>query len=108
MKVKVSKVMLNEMIKWFKGKKEFNGYGFWYCEMTPEQYEYCVDYRGVWENEIDYDYAKNKVKVLAISYPEDYYACDKYLTTKDLLKCFRNSDKTLNGFMQEIANEIEC
>lgn len=108
MKVKVSKTMLKEMIKYFEKKKEYNGYGFWYCEMSPEQFRYCVDYNGIWEHETDYDYTKNKIKVLEITYPEEFYANDKYLTTKDLVKCFRNSDKTLNGFMEQIASEIEC
>ena len=110
MKCKVSKTILKEIINYAKQNKEkFGGWGFYYCEMPISQYEYCVDYDGIWGHEIDYDDNKNVMKVLKVVYPYDYYACDKYLTTKDLQRVLKNaSDRTLNGFLKELENEIDC
>ena len=103
MKVKVSKTMLKEILKYLKNKGDkYNGYGVYYTEMNENAYAYCVDYNGRYANEIDYDYNKGVMKVLKITYPYDYYACDKYLTTRDLTRVFKNSDKTLLGFMKEL------
>lgn len=107
MKLKISKVMLKEIKNYFKTKKGFEKYDFDFMEMNINQYSNYVDY-NVFDNEIDFDCSKNVFKTIRVAYPNDYYACDKYLTTNDLVKCYKNSDKTFNGFMQSLANEIEC
>lgn len=69
--------------------------------LTPEQFRYCVDYND-YEHEVDYDWKTSMFKVIRVIYPSEYYACDKYLTTKDLSYCLKQSDKTFNGFMSEV------
>lgn len=109
MKVKVSKVMRKEIFNYLKNQGDkYNGYGVYYCEMTPEQFNYCVDYHGADSHLEDYDYKTNKMKVITITYPHEYYACARYLTTQDLTHIFNNSDHTLNGFMKRLEGEIEC
>ena len=67
----------------------------WYVSMTPENHM------------IDFDYNEDVFKTIRVEYPADYYACDRYLTTKDLNRCFSRSDKTADSFMDELFEEIE-
>ena len=106
MKVKISKVMCKSIIDYLQGKKQFTGYRLSYVELKPNDYKYCVDY-DIYNNMIDYDDKKNIFKAIKIVYPVNYYACDKYITTKELKQAYKNCDKTYNSFMQEIKNIIE-
>ena len=101
MVVKVTKKMASVLAK------EFKDYEIEYQEMTEQAYRYCVDFDS-FNHENDYNFLTNKFKVITVEYPADYYACNKYLTTNDLLKCFKKSDKTYNGFIAEVKDEIEC
>lgn len=100
MRVKVSKTMVKQL------QKEFKNYLIVYEEMTINDYRWCVN-SDLLGNENDYDYEKSKFKVIKVLYPYEYYAMPKYLTTNDLGKCFRKSNKTYNSFINEIKNEIE-
>lgn len=55
----------------------------------------------------DYDYAKNRYRAIKVMYPSEYYACDRYLTTKELISIFRDSDKTYKGFMDKLLEAVE-
>ena len=48
-----------------------------------------------------------KFNVISVIYPPDYYAPQKYLTTKDLTNIYRKSDGSIDGFMRVLINEIE-
>ena len=37
----------------------------------------------------DYDWAEDEYKVIRVVYPDDYYACPQYLTTKSLTDEYR-------------------
>ena len=77
------------------------------CElvkMSIKAYEYRVDYNAL-EHENDYNYETLQFKALRIAYKSEFYACDRYLTTNDLVRIFRNSDKTYEGFKSEL---LEC
>lgn len=103
MKVKVSKTMvkfLNDNLLKSKGYKAvFN-------EMNTNQYSFYVSYE-IMDHENDYNYNTAKMKSIKILYPDDYYAVPRFLTTNDLVKIFKNSDKTVQGFLNELWNEIE-
>ena len=103
MQVKVSKTMVkflnNNLLKSKGYKAVFN-------EMTTDQYSLSVSY-DIMENENDYNYNTGKMKSIKILYPDDYYAVPRYLTTNDLVKIFKNSDKTVSGFLNQLWNEIE-
>ena len=101
MRVKVTKKMASVLAK------EFKDYTIEYTEKSTRDYEWSVDIDS-FNHENDYDFLKDRFKVIKVIYPADYYACNKYLTTNDLLKCFKKSDKTYNGFIAEVKNEIEC
>ena len=46
---------------------------------------------NIWDAEEygDYDWTKGTFKAIMLTYPEDYYACPGYLTTKELNKEFK-------------------
>ena len=103
MQVKVSKVMVkflnNNLLKSKGYKAVFN-------EMTTDQYCLYVNY-NIMDHENDYNYNTGKMKSIKILYPDNYYAVPRFLTTNDLVKIFKNSDKTVQGFLNELWNEIE-
>lgn len=97
MKIKTSKVLaklLNDNIK------EFNIYQ---QKLTPQQFGWYVDCINSHDN--DYDYKTDKYSVLYITYPANWYANTKYITTDDLYQIFKKSNKTLNGFIDTFKEE---
>lgn len=95
-KIKVTNTMFRLI------KKALPQYKVELVKLTEEEFKWCVDL-DVWGNEVDYCYKDNTFKVIRIIYPPEWYACDKYLTTKDLEYNFKQSDKTLKGFIDEVV-----
>ena len=102
MKVKTSNTMVSFIKKNIKIKdidrvylKKIN-YGVyqWYCNYNAN----C---------NLDYDYKTNLYKVIVITYKDNCYACDKYLTTTDLINFYKMSNKTTQGFIDELKANIE-
>ena len=83
-------------------KKIMPNYKIALVKLTKEQYSCLVDY-DVYRNEVDYDWKTCMFKAIQIIYPPEDYACDKYLTTRDLSYCLKQSDKTLKGFLNEVS-----
>lgn len=79
-------------------------------KLTIEQFKILVDF-DVWEHEIDYDFTTGKFKVIKVVYPDNFYACDNYITTKDLQRIIQtfasNEQKTLDNFIIHFNNYIE-
>lgn len=69
--------------------------------LTPQEFRCFVDIDD-YNHEVDYDWKTSLFKVIRIIYPYEYYACNKYLTTKDLSYCLKQSNKTFDGFMSEV------
>lgn len=102
MRVEASKTMTREL------KKAITGYEFCYIELNPDAYSWNV--ASIWDNEIDLKYTKEGKPVfraIKVIYPPEFYAMPYYLTTRELNKIFRNSNKTLEGFMNEVKAAIE-
>ena len=100
MKLKVTKTLANTLNKATK-----------YCtitttKLTPQQYSILVDIYP-FNHDNDYDIITNTYKVMVIEYPPHYYANNQYITTNDLVKIYKMSDKTLNGFIKAFNNYIE-
>ena len=51
-------------------------------------YAFCTGYSR-WDSEIDHDYATDTFKVIEVTYPYEYYATRKLLTTCELSEEFR-------------------
>lgn len=91
MKVQVTKVMakfLNKEIPEFTFKMEKHTTGWW---SDPD----------------DYDCKTGMTKFITVYYPAQYYALPKSFSTKDLIQCFRQSDRTVEGFVKAVRNMVE-
>ncbi len=101
MQVKATKVLAKEL------NKRIGKYNIECVKMTERQYRNYVDI-DFWSHENDYNCVDNTYSVIVVEYPSNYYACNNYLTTNDLLRVFRKlQDKTLDNFARAIFNEIE-
>lgn len=100
MKVKATNTLKNYL------QEQIPHYRFYLLKMGIEQYRITVDY-DIFRNETDFNSATNKMSVLQVVYPSDYYASPKYLTTRDLNRIFSRSDKTAEGFIKAVREEIE-
>lgn len=105
MKVMISKVMAKML------NEEFEKRGLKFCEFEYRECG-CREY-GVRVNMYpiqhmrDWIDSKSKFKYIAVWYNPHCYALPRYLTTNDLVKLFRESDGTLNGFVNAVRNEVE-
>ena len=87
MKIKCTNVFAKELNGLFKSNPLFNGYN-------------AVCQRGT-------DFWGFEKKVITIYYPANYYACPRDLDDYDLLRIFKQSDKTYNGFFADLLDDIE-
>ena len=74
-------------------------------KMSVQSYEYSVDYNAI-RNEIDYDPKTGNMKALLIEYNPESYAMPKYITTRDLLKAFKSSNKSPGGLIKALTDMI--
>jgi hypothetical protein len=87
MKVKCTKVLAKELNKRFKERDGFKGYNA-VCQSG-------MDFWGV------------EKKVITIYYPAEHYAFPRDLDDYDLLRIFKESDRTYNGFFSDLLDDIE-
>ena len=108
MKCKVSRVM----VKFLKENSKFkNLYEFSYEEVRKDLYRMYVDY-NIWQNEIDLNVRNGKMKLIKVKYPDEYYSCSKYITTKNLNDCLKSIECkgkhfTTEEFIQAFDSMIE-
>lgn len=50
----------------------------------------------------DYDWGKDEYKVICVTYPDEYYATPKYLTTASLTREFRRRGVTTENELQQM------
>ena len=86
--------------------ENLSAYLFRLEKFTPDQFKVFVDV-DIWKNEADYNPTTGKMQAIKVIYPDEYYSMPRYLTTYDLVKIFRRSDKTMTGFIQAVKDEIE-
>ena len=94
----------NPMTKFLKNN--FPAYNFRLEKFTLEQFKIFVDI-DIFSHENDYNPTTNKIQAIKVIYPDEFYALPRYITTNELIKAFRRSDKTTAGFIQAIRDEIE-
>ena len=103
MKVLATKTMTNAINDFLKENGERKR--AIYETLSRWAYKCMIDF-DVWANEIDYLPKTDALRVIKIVYPPEYFAMPRYLTSNDLVKIFKKSDKTYNGFMRELMDEI--
>lgn len=106
MQVKATNVLAKELKKFAKQDNRTKDYTISFEKVGEKFFTLNVD-MDYWANDIDFDYITNTFKVIKIVYPYDYYASNKYLTTRTLQNIFKNSDKTYNGFFNAVLDYIE-
>ncbi len=103
MQVKVSKTMAKSINSYFNDKGV--SYHAEVVEFTPQSYDYHVG--SSYLNDEDFDAETNMMKVIVVEYPYEYYAMPRYLSTRELRSIYHTSNRTMNGFMDELFAEIE-
>jgi len=62
----------------------------------------------LWDAGEDYDYVAGTCKAIKVSYPDEYYACNRYLTTYGLTTEFRRRGvKTADGLKEMLRDMLE-
>ena len=87
MQVKCTNVMAREINAQMKKDKRFFG-----CIAKCQR---GVNFLGINE------------KIITIYYPYEWYACPRDLNDYDLLRIFKSSDRTYNGFFADLLDDIE-
>lgn len=90
MKVQVTKVMANLLNK----------------EIPEFTFRLEKHSTGWWSDPDDYDCKTGLTKFLVVYYPASYYALPQSFSTKDLVQCFRRSDRTLEGFIKQVKDMV--
>lgn len=79
-------------------------------KMSENEYRMHVGSFALWDAEQygDYDWQTGKFKAIVVLYPDDYYACPRYITTKELDKEFkRRGVRDAEGLKSMIKDMIE-
>lgn len=105
MLIAATKKMVNELNKAAKAAGRPEKFG--HVTMTPDSYKWNVsmDIFGAYDYG-DYSYNTGMVRAIRVEYPADWYACDGYITTKQLNKLYRAGD-TVETFTARVLEEIE-
>ena len=107
MKVAASTLLLKEVKGAMREDSRFDGYSVQYVTLKPEQYERLVGDAMNAMDWGDFSSATGKIRAWVVQYPAEDYALNRYVTTAELNKIFKQSDKSLKGFVGEILNAIE-
>jgi hypothetical protein len=75
------------------------------CKFSESEFSRLVDYNS-YNRICDYSLTTGKFSVIKIIYKSENYANPAYLTTKDLLRCFNRSDKSIDSFINAIADAV--
>lgn len=101
MKIKVSKVMA-KYISAMKQELKIDSADV----VTMSGRQYRMNGGDDWDN-TDYDCETGRYKMLRITYPANFFACARYITTSELVKEFsRLTDKSEVGFREMLKSMI--
>lgn len=108
MRVQVTKTMTRALNQECSNREFTNIDKFEYDSLLPYQYQFCVDddlFRAL--DNGDYDSSTDTFKFIRVIYKPECYSVDRYITSYDLYKAFLSSDKSYDGFMDNVFNEYE-
>lgn len=75
------------------------------CKFSESEFTRLVD-SDSYNHMCDYNLATEKFSVIEIIYKAENYASPAYLTTKDLLRCFERSNKSIDSFINAVADVV--
>lgn len=105
MRIAATTTMAAALNKAFKAKG-YKGYKAKQVYLTADQYRWEVGDIYDAEDYGDYNDDKRAYRAIVVLYPDDYYACPRYLTTKDLNRLFSKGD-TLESYTTRVAEDCE-
>lgn len=95
----------NQMVKFIKKNIKIKDIARVYLtKINYATYQWYCNYNA--NCNLDYDPKSNQYKVIVIEYKDECYACDKFLTTTDLIDFFKRSDKSATGFINQLTAEL--
>lgn len=106
MKLKATKVFTKLLKNELAKDNRTKNYNIELAKLPTRAYELFVDIDRKSE-QFDYDIATNEWRVIKIIYPIDYYANNKYITTYNLHKLWRDARGNYDAFIQLFIDEIE-
>ena len=110
MRTQVSKTMckaLNDALKdRIKNDIFTNIFHFDYDELTENQYHMFVDY-DLFMHGNDFNPENNTFKVIRITYNEDCFSTDRFITTNDLIRCVKTYGNIYHDFINGIFYMFE-
>lgn len=101
MKIKTTKTMAKELQKALTA----DGFAVDQVQLSPAAFRFLVDLNE-YKHESDYNITTGKFDVIRVVYPPEFHACTAYLTTADLIRCYRASDKTFDGFINSVCDAV--
>ena len=102
MKIMISKTMVKALNA--AAKKQNKPVYFNYCECGLLEYRRYVNaFNSISGHDIT---RNNKIKYIRVSYPDNYYAMDNYITFNDLNRAFIPDD-TIETFTNRIVEQYE-
>lgn len=105
MRVQISKTLTNWLNNQFK--QHNIPYKAIYTTMTRRDYDILVGDTSMDTLIYDYDFFTQQYKTIKILYPDNYYACPQYLTTRQLIHLAQNINRSEEKFFNNIRQEIE-
>lgn len=106
-KIKATSVMAKHLNDAFK-RKGFD-YSAKVVALTERNYSWYVGSVYDAQDYGDYDYNHDQYKAIMVSYPADYYACPRYISTRELAEEFNReypegtSITTFADYMAEVC-----
>lgn len=110
MKIASTKTMADLLNKEAK-KMGVSDRHFRYITVSTEVYKMYID-MDIWDAEDygDYNFNTGRLRAIEVEYPSEYYACNNYLTSKELNKIFKNnrdSIETAEDFAKVVVEAME-
>ena len=73
--------------------------------IPSSSYEFCTG-TSLWDAGDDYDYSTRTCRVIEVSYPYEFYATRKFLTTYEFTREFRRRDVRTAEELQEMLRDM--
>lgn len=110
MKIASTKTMADLLNKEAK-KMGVSDRHFRYITVPSDTYKMFID-MDIWEAEDNGDYLwqTGKLRAIEVEYPDEYCACNAYLTTKELNRIFKHNRggiETAEDFAKIVIEEME-
>ena len=106
MVVKTSKKMYEVLKKVLKENERTKDYELVFNQMNSTEYSFNIGSFN-YNDYLDYNERTGKYNVFTVIYPDNYYACDRHISSDLLLDAFRNSKKTFDSFVESLIDLIE-